>query len=84
MTMAKIHVRGGSPLRLEFEDDAGTTLEVELKEKGGGEYFVIDKATNDKLKTHRDAGKSMFRQTNPSTTSCEIGYMSKAKTKVTA
>lgn len=81
--MAKIHVRGGSPLRLEFEDDAGTTLKVHLEDKGQGEYFVIDDATNKRLQAFGDEGKNVFRETNPTKTSCEIGYKGKAKTTVT-
>ena len=81
--MAKIHVRGGSPLRLEFEDDGGTTLNVHLDPKGKGEYFVIDDSTNKKLMAFGDKGKNMFRETNPTKKSCEIGYKGKAKITVT-
>ncbi len=34
--MAKIHVKGGSPLRLEFENDEGFTLKVHLEAEGKG------------------------------------------------
>lgn len=81
--MARIHVRGGSPLRLEFEDDDGSTLDVRLDVKGQGEYFVIDKATNNKLHAFRGQGKNVFKGTNPTETSCEIAYEGKAPAPVT-
>lgn len=77
--MAKIHVRGGSPLRLEFEDDAGKTLSVRLDAASKGEYWVVNEATGKKLQTHQEAGKNVFRETNPDKTTCEISYMEKAR-----
>ena len=77
--MAKIHVRGGSPLRLEFEDDNGNPLAVQLEAKGSGkgEYFVINDATKDRIQTYQDGNKNIFRETNPNSKSCEVSYMEK-------
>ena len=77
--MAKIHIKGGSPLRLEFEDDKGTTLKVHLEDASKGEYWVINEATNKKIQTHQDGGKNIFRETNPTTKTCEISYMEKER-----
>ena len=68
--MAKIHVRGGSPLRLEFEDDDGDSLKVHLKPKGStDEYFVIETATNKKLQAF-----GPFKATQPNQQSCILDY----------
>ncbi len=77
--MAKIHVRGGSPLTLEFEDDNGNPLAVHLDAKGSGkgEYYVINDDTNDRIQTYQDGNKNIFRETNPNTESCEVSYMEK-------
>lgn len=77
--MAKIHVRGGSPLTLEFEDDNGKPLAVHLKAKGSGtgEYFVINDVGNNRIQTYQDGNKNIFRETNPNTKSCEVSYMEK-------
>lgn len=80
--MAKIHVRGGSPLRLEFEDDAGKTLDVRLDKASKGEYWVMTKDSNGKerkLQTHKEAGKNIFTETNPDEETCEISYVEKEK-----
>ena len=81
--MARIHVRGGSPLRLKFEDDDGSTLDVRLDVKGQGEYFVIDEATNKKLQVFGDPGKPLFTEKN-TPTSCEISYKGRAPAPATA
>ena len=71
--MAKIHVRGGSPLRLKFEKDDGNALEVHLEAKGGtDEYFVIDTATNKRLLAF-----GPFTVT-PGPQSCEVDYKARA------
>lgn len=77
--MAKIHVRGGSPLTLEFEDDNGNPLAVHLDAKGSGkgEYYVINDDTDDRIQTYQDGNKNIFRETNPNTESCEVSYMEK-------
>ena len=82
--MAKIHVRGGSPLRLEFENDEGKTLKVHLEEvsKGKDEYWVINEATGKKIQTHQEGGQNIFRETNPHKHTCEISYMEQARTFV--
>jgi hypothetical protein len=72
--MAKIHIKGGSPLRLEFEDDDENTLAVSLKPKGQGEYFVIDEATGKNLQAFPGKDGKVFKETNPNNTSCEVEY----------
>ncbi len=48
--MAKIHVRGGSPLTLKFEDDDKNILAVRLEPKNSkGEYWVINEADDKKV-----------------------------------
>ncbi len=84
--MAKIHVRGGSPLTLKFEDDDKNILAVRLEPKNSkGEYWVINEADDKKVKAVGTAGKNIFRETNPTLNTCEIGYeneLRKAKTTV--
>ena len=75
--MAKIHVRGGSPLELRFVDDDGKTLAVHLKPKGTGEYRVINDADGKKLQAVGDHGKDIFTETNPTPQTCEIDYKAK-------
>ena len=76
--MAKIHVRGGSPLRLEFEKDDGNSHEVHLEAKGNtGEYFVIDSTTNKKLLAFGPFTAS------PGPQSCEVDYKAKAPVEAT-
>ncbi|MEE8361849.1 MAG: hypothetical protein V3R71_06810 [Gemmatimonadales bacterium] len=68
--MAKIHVRGGSPLKLEFTDDKNNphpnTLELR---KTGHQYFVYDTDTKKNL-----MAVGPFTATNPSRQHCEIEY----------
>lgn len=77
--MAKIHVKGGSPLRLAFENDEGLTLKVHLEEKGKDEYWVINEATGKRLQTHQEGDQNIFRVTNPHKHTCEVSYMEKAR-----
>ena len=78
--MAKIHVRGGSPLILAFEDDDKKPLDVRLEPKGPkGEYWVMNEATNPprKLQTYQQGNENIFRETNPDKKSCEVSYLEK-------
>jgi len=78
--MAKIHVRGGSPLRLAFEDDERKPLAVRLEPIGPtGEYWVMNEATNPakKLQTYQQGNENIFREANPDKKSCEVMYLEK-------
>lgn len=78
--MAKIHVRGGSPLELRFVDDEGKTLAVRLQPKGKSKtYRVINKADGKPLKAVGPKGKNVFREANPTLKTCEIGYQAKLR-----
>lgn len=72
--MAKIHVRGGSPLTLEFTDNQNNPNPKELQlKKAGNRYFVVDK----------DDKKLMAFgpfTTTPGQKGCEIGYGTTAPT----
>ena len=64
--MAKIHIRGGSPLRLRFEDNEGKDLEVKLVQRPSGYvYEVEDISTGKLLNTEPGRGGSVFRTTGP-------------------
>ena len=71
--MAKIHVRGGSPLRLEFTDDADKPHPnpVELR-KEDNQYFVHDMTTKKHLMV-----VGPFTTTNFGQQHCEIWYKTK-------
>jgi len=77
--MAKIHVKGGSPLKLEFEDDKGESRKVRLervnkKDEPPFEYHVIDDISKERLQTFRGPRNNFFMETNPNEKWCEISY----------
>ncbi len=79
--MAKIHVRGGSPLRLRFEDDSRDTLAVRLEPIGStGEYWVI--TSGERLEAigqpPAQPDRDVFTSDGPDYQTCVITYLSKA------
>ena len=74
--MAKIHVRGGSPLTLVFTDDGDTpnptVLQLEAKRQGSPEYYVIETMPDGSRKKLKAAGP--FTATNPNPQTCTIKY----------
>lgn len=72
--MAKIHVRGGSPLKLAFTNDKDIPHPNPLElRKAGNQYFVHDMITDKDLMAFGPLTPS-----NPSQQHCEIKYESKA------
>jgi len=73
--MAKIHIRGGSPLSLTFED-LGQELEVQLIEKPGAghEYNVKEVKSQKLLDTKPGAGNYVFRTSGPDKKTVVVDY----------
>ena len=85
--MAKIHVRGGSPLELQFVDDTGNILEdCQLSLKRTGEWYTVHR-TGDKPQVSGPAlqavqepkNSTIFRSCGDSVRRIEIGYSEKAR-----
>ncbi len=80
--MAKIHVRGGSPLKLKFLDDSGSDLnDCQLNLVGSGPWYTVRKtgkkpqAKGPALQAVKEPKSStVFRSCGDSTKEIEIGY----------
>ncbi len=85
--MGKIHIRGGSPLRLKFEgEDSRDTLAVRLEPIGStGEYWVM--TSGEKLEAigrpPAEPDRHVFTPRCPTHQTCEIDYNARAPAKVT-
>ncbi len=84
--MGKIHIKGGSPLRLKFEGDSRDTLAVRLEPIGStGEYWVITNGERLEAVGEPPAKptKNVFTPRCPTHQTCEIDYNARAPAKVT-
>ena len=74
--MAKIHIKGGSPLRLRFEDDDGATLKNVRLDGPGGWYFVDDEHGNRLECKPRKGGGNCFDVTRSDKERIDLEYES--------
>lgn len=79
--MAKIHVRGGSRLRLKFLDDSGKSIkDCQLTLVGSGPWYDVRRTPKPKvgrefLQAVKEPGSStVFRACGDSIKGIEIGY----------
>ncbi len=80
--MAKIHVRGGSLLKLKFVDDSDNDLnDCQLSLVGSGPWYTVRRASGLELQAEKEPKSlTIFRSCGNTTKKIEIGYSDTLRT----